>query len=330
MTSLAFDRPAKRTVTFVEFGVGSRSQIAYLRVCDASSTQNALGFDYLPEPSMEVELEAQTGGLEDKPFRIRLPLARGLHASIDEFAKSMASPVPYPKVRVLVFEKVETEATAEQVITYLGEGEVLLSRRNPSGKPNIVELEVHPTKTLAKELKLGIPANPQCAWTFGGTGCTVDNTRYYTPGVDTYPPVGPYYQVRRFAVLLTMLGASRTQVVQLDSAFPGPIPTAAFTIRTAKWWVGGHVLDPVTGVTIRIRDWWYDSNLNSGTNKFVLARVPPKEWDSTLRPVGFPALVLVPGCRKTKDACDERQNLANFGGFGYGIPAYNPMQDIRT
>lgn len=329
MTSLAFDRPSKRTVTFVEFAIGSRSQIAYLRVCDASSTQNALGFDYLPEPSMEVELETQSGGLDDKPLRVRLPLARGLHVAIDEFAKSLASPIPYPKVRVLIFERVDTEATNEQVITYLGEGEVLITRRNPSGKPNIVELEVHPTKTLAKDLKLGIPANPQCAWTFGGTGCTVDNTRFYTPGVDSPTPIAPY-PVRRFYVSLTMLGASRTQVVQLDSYVPAVIPNTAFTMRSARWWVGGHVLDPVTGVTIRIRDWWFDSNLNSGTNKFVLARVPPKEWDATVRPPSFGALYLVPGCRKTKEACDERQNLINFGAFGYAIPAYNPMQDIRT
>lgn len=329
MTSLALDRPAKRTVTFVEFSVGSRSQIAYLRVCDASSTQSALGFDYLPEPSMQIELETQTGGLEDKPFKIKLPLARGLNVSVDEFAKSLASPTPYPRVTVLVFERIDTEATSEQSIVYLAEGEVLLSRRNPNGSPNIVEMEIHPSKTLAKELKFGIPANPQCAFTFGGTGCGVDNSQYYNPAVDPYPPLPPYL-VRRFLVDLTMLGSTRTQAVQLDSYVPGVIPNGAFTIRTKGWWIGGHVLDPLTGITIRIRDWWFDATTNFGTNKFVLAKVPPKEWAVSERPVGAPKLVLVPGCRKTYSACSERQNLANFGGFGYGIPAYNPMLDVRT
>lgn len=329
MTSLALDRPAKRTITFVEFAIGGRAQIAYLRVCDASSPQSALGFEYLAEPSMQVELESQSGGLEDKPFKVKLPLARGLNVAVDEFAKSLASPTPYPKITVLVFEKIDTEATSEQTIVYLGEGEVLLSRRNPNGSPNIVEMEVHSSKTLAKDLKLGIPANPQCGFTFGGTGCGVDNSLYFNPATDPFPTVPPYL-IRRFLVDLTMLGATRTQAVQLDSYVPGIIPNTAFTVRSKGWWIGGHILDPFSGITIRIRDWWHTNSANIGTNKFVLAKVPPKDWAASVRPAGLPKLVLVPGCRKTATACQERQNIANFGGFGYGIPAYNPMQDVRT
>jgi hypothetical protein len=53
--------------------------------------------------------------------------------------------------------------------------------------------------------------------------------------------------------------------------------------------------------------------------KFYLARQPPSEW--LLQPVG-----VVPGCDKTIETCRARWlNEANFGGFGYAIPAYHPV-----
>ncbi|MGE3795917.1 MAG: phage BR0599 family protein [Dehalococcoidia bacterium] len=78
-------------------------------------------------------------------------------------------------------------------------------------------------------------------------------------------------------------------------------------------WVRGYV--ERDGLTVTIRD--YDMLL--APNTLQLAKAPPPEW--------FGALVtLVPGCRKTIDACrTDHSNEEHFMGCGVKIPAYHPI-----
>lgn len=58
------------------------------------------------------------------------------------------------------------------------------------------------------------------------------------------------------------------------------------------------------------------------TTQLELMNAPPPSW------IGQ-TINLVPGCRKTLADCSKWSNIKNFGGFGYGIPAFHPSVDTQ-
>lgn len=317
----ALKKPSKIATTFAIFQFGDPAAPNFLRVCDASKNVVYRGQVFFGEPALGVALDWQGGGLDEKPFTVTLPTSRGTHPDMDEIVSEWASPVPVSNIKVQVFEILDTGNSDEQRTIYLANGTVKLSRRNPDGKPNSVALEVHSVKSMLEDIKLGIQANAQCVWTYGGQGCGLDNTAFFDPS--TYYP-NQSTRIRRCFVELRMFYTGlRTQAVVLHaSTYRHPGITDQTIIQQPKgWWVGGYLLRG--GLAISIRDWFWNATANSGTTTFVLSKFPPKHWQYD--PLVRNEVVLVPGCSKTVAACRQRNNEINFGGLGYGIPAYNPI-----
>lgn len=58
------------------------------------------------------------------------------------------------------------------------------------------------------------------------------------------------------------------------------------------------------------------------TTELELFNAPPPSWLGQV-------VTITPGCRKTLADCSKWSNIKNFGGFGYGIPAYHPSVDTQ-
>jgi len=69
------------------------------------------------------------------------------------------------------------------------------------------------------------------------------------------------------------------------------------------------------GIKIGIRE-WRDTDYNT----FYLVRQPPVSWDGQ-------EIKIYAGCDKTLQTCRLRGSESTFGGFGYAIPAYNPLME---
>lgn len=332
MTSLDLSR--RLSFLCVRFTFGAPDLPTVLTVTSAAGDQTARGELYVSEPAMAVSLDMQGGGVEDKNFKVLLPTNRPEQPAVNWFAKAMASLEPFPPVRALVFE-VNSSFDGQKVdIVYLAEGEILNSRSNPDGKDSIVEMEFIPSKSNCKNIKLGIPANPTCAWGFGQAGCLKDNTifhdssSYFPNHFEVVAGYGSRPKIRRCYVELTTASGSRRQLVQLflsRTAHAGASNNTLLQLPQG-WWIGSYLMN--NGLAIPIRDWWYNATTQSGTNTFVLGKIPPASWLYSLSLDN--KILLVPGCNKTKTSCDARANLSKFGGFGYAIPAYNPLVDDAT
>ncbi len=321
----ALRKPFKRSIVLVEFKYGEPVSPLYIRLCSASRDVTVDGVTYTAEPAMDVSLSEQTGGVDEKNFSITLPMSRGVNPAIDSWCQEIASPIPFSPIYVKVSEILTPMDPADQKRLFLAEGVVAITRRNPNGSSNLVELEATPTKSGLENIKLGIQANPQCVWTYGQEGCGKEIFQFFDPS--TYYP-NQWAVARRGWVELQMLYTGiRTQQVslRLNPAIHNSTsePVRTITNQPKGWWLGGSLV--YGGLSIPIRDWLWDDNLNVGTDQFVLGRMPPKSW--AYDPLRNNLIMLVPGCSKTPEACALRNNSANFGGLGYGMPAYNPMLD---
>lgn len=136
-------------------------------------------------------------------------------------------------------------------------------------------------------IPLGLPANHHCVWTFTERGCAKS-------------PVG----LRESGTLTVLTGKVATITGLADHSAD----------TTSRYWHMGYV--EKDGLRITIRDWE-----QAAATTFYLAKEPPASW------VGATVRVF-PGCDKTIETCRARwSNEANFGGFGYAIPAYHPVYE---
>lgn len=319
--------PSKLTTVCAEFEFGDPIAPTYLRICDAQGNQTIMGKEYLSEPAMAGELETQTGAIDDKPFKILLPVGRGMHEDIDWFVDELSRPSPFENIRLRLFEVTRSMDGQKSDITHLAEGQIQLSRLNPEGKQNVLELEFMPSKGTLADIPMGIPANPGCAFTYGGVGCGVDITVAYGPG-DYFPNhvAGGKPKIRTAMVeLRSFYSGARAQIVTLTISPFHHSGASQNTILALPrgYWLGAYLFK--NGLAIPIRDWWYNQTAGIGTNNFVLGKIPPRSWHFNF--VSGTTVKLIPGCSKTRQACDLRNNLINWGAFGHAIPAYNPLYD---
>ena len=243
----------------------------------------------------EVKLPANTGGFDDDVCEIKI-LASALGDA------EIYNGAPHGPISVVVscgYNDLEAfpnfPSTGNSLCLF--RGYVVSARFNIDGNPNLVMLKCSTFKQVKLAAKMGFAANPQCFWTFReASTCKVVLT-----GLMSGAKAGP-----ASAVISSITGKSIIVVY-------GP----AFTAPVDKYFHRGYL--NVKSVSIGIRDW----NIASPT-QFDLVSALPASW------VGE-AVTIFPGCDKTKESCIARwNNEERFGGFGYGIPNYNPGLEFPT
>ena len=314
MTSLALLQPYKQSFPLIEFKMGT---LAPVRVCLTKSPVMFEGEIYRPEPAIRVELPEQGGGLAEDPCKMVLPLNREkVHSDFAAMCQIMATPRAFPRTSVRVMELVKSSPTDTKTL-YHYEGVISKAIRNPSGRTNVLEIEVETElREGVKDVSLGRRCDPQCDLIYGGSGCYVDNTQFF--GVGTYYPA-QFKQIRRAKVRMVFSAGPNPRLVTLTM---DPVTHPGADIRTITeqpkgWWEAAYI--ERDGLRIRVQAWVWDEA--GATNRFVLNQMPPVSWDNA---VG----TLIPDCNRTREACADRNNIGLFGGLGYGIPAYNPTLEL--
>jgi len=263
----------KGSQLFLKLTYGDPADPTIIRLAQYTKDQHLGEELFTACPELEVRPVEISGVLSDKSlvFMGRLSLAGG-------FFDNVSNGQPFSPIFADLWEKLEgTEGQPTRVLK-LFRGRVTRVTRNYQN-PERVLIEVLTIKQRI-DMPLGIPANPQCAWVFGGRQCrvVVPTSEGTVDGID--------------GKTITITG--------LD----------AVSDRT---WHRGYVQR--NGLRILIREWV------SGT-AFELVREPPADWDGE-------DVTVFAGCDKSIETCRARwDNEANFGGFGYAIPAYSPNWEL--
>lgn len=279
---------------------------------------------YSPEPAIKVELPAQTGGMNEDPIKVTLPLRRAaVNPEIASLAAMLASSRACPRVHLEVAE-IKADG-ASQVVIFHGEGEVTRARSNPAGNSGVVEVDVEgELRRGMADLGLGRRCDPQCDVVFGGTGCGnprgFGNGRFGTSEV--WVPSGwTGYRLPRSAYVDLTVSTDNGRVVTIKLA--ANVYTSAtdeqrlktLTEQPADWWIGSFI--KAGGVSIPIQ------SVNKTNGTFTLSRLPPKSWDGA-------RVFLQLDCPRDPESCFHRflGSYSRFNGLSYGMPAYNPSIDL--
>lgn len=310
MSILTLFRWRKESVPLIRLTMGPYSAFATL----SKSPVFFSGDTYIPEPAVDVKLPKQGISLEEEPCVVTLPLDRNLNPGVKTVAGILAQPRSTPICRIQVIQLKKASAD-EQIVEYLYSGILDKSRRNPSGRRNVIELEfLTELHYRLEDISLGRRADPTCDAIYGPSDlCGIDNTQFFASP-------GPWVQqIRRAWVTATFASYrnSRKLTLSIDTtAMPG-VTNAAIYDQPKDWWVRSYL--EADGVRVPIQEW------AAGTTDVVLNRLPPLSWESPGK-----RMLLVHGCPKTPEACALRNNINRFGGLGYGIPAYNPTLEVRN
>lgn len=297
---------SKDTYCLVDFSWGPTFTEYWMGVTDANAQLYRDGKRYLPDPSMSINLAESTGGIKDKEIRITMMLA-GQNPELNALLSGISCGRAWPITRVRVREiQMSPSDGSEERMLYLFDGTLSRATRNPSGNPNIVELECAWEKTQLDGRRFGIAAFESCSWVYGGEGCR-KRILQYPQTISNYGNAYNWHYVR----LSNFGGATATLVA--DS---GSTTEQQAIVQGIDKWSDGFLESE--GLRIGIREY------RPSTPLFLLERVPPPSWDYA---ISGRVLKLFPGCKRTPKACEERENVANFGGFGWGMPAYNPMTE---
>lgn len=211
---------------------------------------------------------------------------------IDDFSDKMSDgrSVARTKVRVREIMRSEKGGSFTDTLTYFI-GEVKSTIRNPSGKENVVEFRCVNAKSSLDQ-SLGLSCNHHCIWTFGGAGCEVD--------------------LSNLRQIITVVSISGLRVTLDDGGGAG----GNLKGKANGYWVNGYL--EYHGVIIKIRDW-----AGTGSGSFVLNRKAPPEF------AGNTNVNIYPGCDKRYSTCVNRWGRqSRFGGFGIGIPEFNPIIEV--
>lgn len=323
--SLSLLQPFKESIPLFVFSFGD----AKVYATTWKSPVTFGGVTYRPEPAIECRLPRQGGSVSEEAAIIELPTERSLvHPELSSMAAQMASPRAVPRTRVRIMQLLVSGEMTKVIYPY--EGKLEKVTRNPDGKKSVVRLEF--LSELASGLEnasLGRRCDPECDVVFGKAGCWVDNSLFFNPANSSAPSAGDtlahYSKVRRAKVIASFVAPYTSRQVSLlldtsaaEHAGMSVAPYAVLaqqciTQQPQDWWVRSFLQKG--GLRITVQEWKQNSSL------FTLNRIPPSSWDGA-------QLELVIDCPRTSTACAARQNTANFGGIGIGIPAYNPTIDL--
>lgn len=317
--ALTLLRERKKSSPLIEILAGE----TYIRATTSKTPIFWQGQTWWPEPTIDVKLPKQSGGLSEDPCKLTLPLNRPLHPPLLSFALSLSKPRAAPRARVRVINLLQA---AEEDFTpvFLYEGILDRVNRNPEGKKNQIELEFQTElRYQLGEISLGRRADPECDHIYGKNGCFVDNTQFFSLS-DNWP--NNYKKIRRAWVIASVSSQSfsREVTVSLDPAMHPGMDNRTISDQPRGWWVRSFF--EKNTVRIPVQEWFWNETGNTGTLTFVLNRIPPEDWNNS-------RVLLVHGCPQTPEACKDRNPGVSplpFGGLGFGIPAYNPVFEVRN
>lgn len=107
------------------------------------------------------------------------------------------------------------------------------------------------------------------------------------------------------------------QTANLTAIDQNVVTLTGFASPSDRYWERGFV--SFDGLSIGIRIW-----RQADPNTFHLNTRPPQAWLNQ-------TVTLRPGCDKTIETCRARwANESEFGGFGYGIPSYQPLYETPS
>ena len=314
MTLIPFVHEFKKSTPLIEINYGT-SLTAYITTSRSPVVWD--GKVWLPEPAISVDLPKQSGTLAEESCTIDLPRENNLHPGVATIAELLSSPRSCPPIRVRIINLIES-GPEDVTPVYLYEGVDDRTVRNPDGQEGIVKLTIIPDyRYQIGDISLGMRADPTCGHVYGGLGC-------WHPDVDKFMVPGDYglpAKVHKINVTLSVnpiYSGRQVQVFVDPSLHPGAT-YLQITQRPKNWWKRAFL--ERDGLRISIADWRWNNTLNTGTDIFILNRIPPADWH-------LGKAVLHPGCTRTAAACAERLNTGTFGGYGNGIPAYNPVLEI--
>lgn len=313
--TLALLRESKESHPLVELYIGSADPIC---VTLNKSPIPWRGNQYWPEPALDIKLPKQSGGLTEEPMVATLPTNRPIHPSLQAAAMQMSLPRCIAKTEIKIINLLKGDE-GEFTPIYLYEGILDRVRRNPQGKKNKVELEFQTElRYQIKDISLGFRADPECGHIYGKNGCFIDNLQLFS-APDYYP--NQFKKIRSAWVTANFFPPNSGREVTLtpDATMHPGMPLQTLTVQPRSWWIRSYL--EKDDIRIPIQEWFWNDVIGQGTNVFVLNRIPPTNWNGA-------RVKLVHGCPQTADACNERNNILRFSGFGYGIPAYNPTIDV--
>lgn len=204
------------------------------------------------------------------------------------FTSRISDGLPHPDVKLRLMQ-LTGDPTAPGVLHLFG-GYVWTATRNPGGRSSRVRLSAVSAHQDLEDKNLGVSCNAQCAHKFMGTGCYVQKVG-----------VSPSKSV---VDVVTSLSGAKVSLANTGNQIASRSPT---------FWNAGFM--QLGGLRIGVRSW------NSGTADFVLHDQPPDEW--LLQQV-----TLVAGCERTITKCRFWANEANFGGYAFNSPSYNPFYEL--
>lgn len=315
MSSFALLQPFFESIVLVDFKSGTSEPVC---VSLGKSSYLFQGRVYRPEPSLKVDLPKQGGGLNEEPCKMVIPANRPeVHPALHSFAALIGSLRPFARTIVRVIEVVRTSESDTKTL-FLYEGVITKVIRNPSGRTNVVEIELETELHEGiTDIALGRRCDPQCDLVYGSNGCGVNNKLLFDNS--TYYP-NQLKQTRNASVILTVNASDpRLVTVAMNPIVHGSADIRTITQQPKGWWDASYFIKD--GLRLRVQSWAFDSSLDIGTNTFVLNQSAPVSWNGAVAELRL-------DCSRTKEACTDRGNIGRFGGLGYGIPAYNPTLEV--
>jgi hypothetical protein len=160
-------RSEKTSQLFLEFRYGDPAAPTYARFTDWTEDTILGSQSYDSTPDMEVRAPEISGILNDKTLQVALPL------KVNGFTDRLSNGTPHSPIYVTLREllrSLDGGSSEQQVVLF--KGRVSRVIRNPNGRTNSVGIEAKSLKSQM-DVPMGLPANHQCVWTFGGRGCFV-------------------------------------------------------------------------------------------------------------------------------------------------------------
>lgn len=197
------DSEAKSGTLLMEFSFGNPEVV--LKAAASSEEVFCSRGRFLSVPGLSADLPHNSMALIANTAKVSVPRESGLQEFLEEI--SCGRPFPETSVRVMMLER---DLSGNSVLWHLFYGKSLRARRNPSGKPNVIQLEVGDLKTFLGKTA-GIPQTPECEYQFGeqntcqfpiatktelATVTAIDQTVFTVSGLATH--AHPYWEEGSF------------------------------------------------------------------------------------------------------------------------------------
>ena len=272
-----YQQSEKSTHYLLEFVWGDPEALTVKRYTDFTQPQEEGVYASVPE--IELDLPDNTMAFESSLCEIRMPLTV-------EPAISLTKGEPHAVVLVTIARRDQAPGSEvkERIVFF---GWVAEATKNPGGKTAVARLVCVSLKDRLN-VPLGIPALPQCGWTFGGRGCDIDLDSVREKTAQVPPPI----------VRIEELDGKRIRISGLTNT------------TEERYYHRGYI--EVDGLRIGIREYttgdWFD----------LMVR-PPASWE-------LAEPIVTPGCDGYITTCRDRwSNEDRFLGLGIDTAPAHPV-----